>query len=313
MDYKRLGKTGLNVSVMSLGTGGHSRIGQNTGRTIGESVKVIKEAFDLGMNLIDSSELYRTEDIVGNAISSMQRDKIVLTTKCGMFKQDKSLKKAGDLINSLDESLSKLKTDYVDVYMLHAVTINDYDYAVKELVPAMLDMKAVGKIGYLGITEGFASDPDHKTLTRAVDDDIWDVLLIGFNILNYSAANYIFKKSLQKDIGVMDMFAVRRALIGGQPLKELVGELVDNNLIDKNKIDLNDPLGFVVSEYGCKDLTEAAYRFCHEPGIDTVLSGTGNIEHLKQNVASFLKGPLSNDCVLRLKEIFKNVDSVSGN
>ena len=313
MEYTRLGKTGISVSVMSLGTGGHSRIGQSTGRTEDESVRVIQEAMDSGINLIDSSEAYGTEDIVGKGILGIQRDKCVLTTKCSMFKDD-VLKRAPDLIDSLDASLKRLNTNYIDVYMLHAVNINEYDYAVKELVPAMLKMKAAGKIGFLGITEAFASDPDHKTITRAVDDDIWDVMMVGFNILNYSAANYILKKSQLKDIGIMDMFAVRRALVGGQPLFELVSELIDKGLINKDKIDLDDPLGFVVNEYGCKDLTEAAYRFCrYEPGIDTVLSGTGNIEHLKQNITSILKEPLPKDCVLRLKDIFKNVDSVSGN
>jgi len=313
MEYNTLGRTGLRVSVMSLGTGGHSRIGQSTGRTEEESIRVVREAVDLGINLIDSSEMYGTEAIVGKAISGMQRDKLVLTTKGGLYK-DKVLKKADDLMVSLDASLKRLQTDYVDVYMLHAVTFNDYDYAVKELVPAMLRMKEAGKIRYLGITEGFASDPDHKALTRAVEDDIWDVMMVGFNILNQSARDIILKKAIEKNIGIMDMFAVRRVLIGGQPLRELVSELVEKNLIDRNKIDPENPLGFVVDEYGCKDLTEAAYRFCrYEPGISTVLSGTGNIEHLRQNVVSILKGPLPDSCVARLKDIFKGVDSVSGN
>ena len=313
MEYNRLGKTGLSVSVMSLGTGGHSRIGQSTGRTKDESVRVIKEAVDLGINLIDSSEAYGTEDIVGKAILDIHRDKVVLTTKCSMFKNN-VLKSAPDLVDSLNASLKRLNIDYVDVYMLHAVNINEYDYAVRELVPAMIKMKAAGKIGFLGITETFASDTDHKTLTRAVNDDIWDVMMVGFNILNYSAANYILKESQQKDIGIMDMFAVRRALVGGQPLFELVSELIDKGFINKDKIDLDDPLGFVVNEYGCKDLTEAAYRYCrYELGIDTVLSGTGNIMHLKQNITSILREPLPKDCVLRLKDIFKDVDSVSGN
>ena len=61
-------------------------------------------------------------------------------------------------------------------------------------------------------------------------------------------------------------------------------------------------------------VVDAAYRFCrHEPGIDVVLTGTGNIEHLKQNVASINRGPLPSKMLAKLEELFGQVDSVSGN
>ena len=65
MIYQMLGKTGLEVSLVSLGSGGHSRIGLSTGRTADESVAVVRYALEQGINLIDSSEIYgySTQDI----------------------------------------------------------------------------------------------------------------------------------------------------------------------------------------------------------------------------------------------------------
>ena len=71
MQYTTLGRTGLKVSVAGLGCGGHSRLGQKTGRTEQESIQVVRQALDLGINLIDTAEAYGTESIVGKAIQGV--------------------------------------------------------------------------------------------------------------------------------------------------------------------------------------------------------------------------------------------------
>ena len=81
MQYTTLGRTGLNVSVAGLGCGGHSRLGQKTGRTEQESIQVVRQALDLGINLIDTAEAYGTESIVGKAIQDVARDQLVISTK----------------------------------------------------------------------------------------------------------------------------------------------------------------------------------------------------------------------------------------
>ena len=81
MDYTTLGGTGLKVSVMGIGCGGPSRIGKNTGRSVKESVAVIRLGLDAGINFIDTAEGYRTEEIVGKAIKGVNRDSVVLSTK----------------------------------------------------------------------------------------------------------------------------------------------------------------------------------------------------------------------------------------
>ena len=109
------------------------------------------------------------------------------------------------------------------------------------------------------------------------------------------------------------VFAVRRALSRRERLLEVLKELLEKGLIERDAVDWNDPLGFLIAEDKNASVTEAAYRFCRrEPGIDVVLSGTGNPEHLRQNVESLLKPPLAEEDAQRLRQIFSRVDCVTG-
>ncbi|MDW7656751.1 MAG: aldo/keto reductase [Bacillota bacterium] len=312
MIYRTLGKTGLEVSLISLGSGGHSRIGLSTGRTTAESVAVVRYALEQGINLIDSSEIYGTEELVGRALSGWSRYKIILSTKGSVTRDDK-LKTARQLEEGLESSLRRLQTDYIDIYHLHAVRHTDYDYVFHELVPAMQKMKRQGKIHSIGITEAFASDTTHKTLQLAVKDDCWDVMMVGFNLLNQSARTRVIEPAMEKNIGILDMFAVRKALINAQNLAAQLSWLIDKGLIDPDSFDIKHPLADVLASSGCHSLTELAYRFCcSEPGIHSILSGTGNIDHLKVNIRDIARGPLPEAARDKLIALFARVDCISG-
>ncbi len=112
----------------------------------------------------------------------------------------------------------------------------------------------------------------------------------------------------------MGMFAVRNALSRPDHLQKLLIKLKDTKQIDPALCDRKDLLGFLTENAKAETIPEAAYRYCrHEPGIDTVLIGTGNVNHLKENVASLLKEPLVQEDRQRLGEMFGRIDSVSGN
>jgi aryl-alcohol dehydrogenase-like predicted oxidoreductase len=309
MDQVILGRTGLEVSVMGLGGGGPSRAGQRTGKTEAESVALIRQALDAGVNFIDTAEAYGTEEIVGRAIKGLDRTSIVLSTK----------KSAGDHITpkdveqSLAASLKRLGTDYVDIYHLHGVIRPDYDYLVSKIVPALRKFREQGKIRFIGITERFIPDPQHVMLQRAVQDDVWDVMMVGFNMLNQSARTRVFSPAQEKKIGILIMFAVRLAFSRPERLAEIIEEIVKTGQIDPEDIDQNDPLGFLMHAGGAVDLVDAAYRFCrYEAGTHVILSGTGNPDHLQANTESFYRPPLPAEDLHRLKKIFRQVDSVSG-
>ena len=309
MEYTTLGRTGLKVSVMGLGCGGPSRIGKATGHTEEESIAIIKHGINSGINFIDTAEVYRTEKIVGKSIEGFNRKDLVLSTK----KSTWGTIKPGNVIKSFERSLKDLGTDYIDIYHLHGVILEDYDYLYSEVVPILLEMRDQGKIRYLGITERFNPDPNHSMLQRALKDDVWDVMMVGFNILNQSARKRILLSAMEKNIGVLIMFAVRLALSRPARLKQCIDELIQNKQINPTEINKEDPLGFLIHDNGAESIVDAAYRFCnYEPGTHVILSGTGNLDHLKENIQIMQKPPLPEKDVIKLTEIFRNVDSITG-
>lgn len=313
LETVKLGNTGLEVSAMGLGCGGHSRLGLSYGKTDAEAAVVVRRAADLGVTLIDTAEMYGTETAVGLGIAGLPREKLTLCTKAAVDWQGRC-GTAAELEERLNASLRRLGTDMVDVYQLHGVSVDEYAYCREELVPAMLRLREQGKIRFLGITEAFIGDPGHAMLSQAVRDGCWSVMMVGFNLLNPSARSRVLEQTREKGIGTLDMFAVRRALSRPEALRELVADLVAQGQVDADGLEIEDPLGWLVREGHAASIPEAAYRFCrHEPGIDVVLSGTGNAEHLEQNARSINAGPLSPEAVARLGRLFGRVDSVTGN
>jgi len=110
------------------------------------------------------------------------------------------------------------------------------------------------------------------------------------------------------------MFAVRKALSNPERLKALIREMAESDLVDASEFDLDNPLGFLTNDGVASSVTEAAYRFClWEPGIDVVLSGTGSVDHLRENAQSLSQPPLPAEVSARLRRLFAGVDTVSGN
>lgn len=308
MNYRPLGKTGLEVSVVGLGCGGPSRLGQRAGKSTAHSVGLVRKALDLGVNLLDTAEGYGTEEVVGRALRGVPRDRVVVSTK-------KTPPEPGDpdpaaaVRTGLEASLRRLGTDHVDLYHLHGVGAARYDFAAKVLAPVLVRLREEGKIRAVGITEEFPANPAHEMLQRGLHDPFWDVVMVGFNLLNPSARQNVFPLTLEKGVGTLVMFAVRRALSQPAQLEKLLREMEQQGVVEPGA-----DLGFLTGDGCAGTLTEAAYRFCvHEPGVDTVLTGTGDPDHLETNVASALKPPLPSEALERLRTLFGSVDSVTGN
>ncbi len=312
MEMTILGRTGIEVSVAGLGCGGHSRLGLSRGENEKHAIRVVDAALDLGINFIDTARAYGTESAVGKAIRG-KRDQVVISTKTLVGRGD-TLFSGQEVIHSLEKSLSRLETDYIDVFSLHGVTAAQYPHCVSELIPVLDRAREAGKIRFPGITETFVADPEHEMLQLALRDDLFDVVMVGFNMLNPGARRTVFPETMRKNVATQIMFAVRRALSRKDALLELVQGLIENGQIDGRQVDRDSPLGFVESHPDVRSIVEAAYRFCrHEPGATIILTGTGSIAHLRENVRAILADPLPPDICTRLSAIFGEVDSVSGN
>jgi aryl-alcohol dehydrogenase-like predicted oxidoreductase len=314
MQTVRLGRTNAQVSVAGLGCGGHSRLGMARGANVHHAAGIVRRALDLGVSFIDTAGVYGTEEAVGKGIAG-RRDQVFLSTKATPRSAcDGALITAAELTERLEGSLRTLRTDHVDVFHLHGVQPGQYDHCALVLVPEMKRQQAAGKIRFLGITEHFGDDTGHAMLPRALADDHFDVIMVGFNLVNPSARERVFPLTRDHDVGTLIMFAVRRQLSDPAVLREALSGLIARGEVEGGQVDASDPLGFLRDHAEIDSVVEAAYRFCrHEPGAQVILTGTGDVAHLKANLAAIQAQPLPADVLARLTRLFGKVDSVSGN
>jgi L-galactose dehydrogenase len=317
MQKTTLGRTGLDVSVAALGTGGHSRLGLKQGASEKEAIFLLRAAVDRGVTLIDTAPVYGTEPVVGAALAGRRPD-VVLSSKLrvtvpGASYEGTDLVAPDAVRESVEASLGALRTDHIEILHLHGVRPQQYDYCLSNLVPELLKLKDEGKIGFIGITEGFGVDIQREVMRRAVDEGVWDVIMVGHNFVNPSAARLFLPKARANGLGVMCMHAVRGALAHAEQLRVLLAKLVESGEIAPDAFDPAAPLAFLLAGGVARSYTEAAYRFCrHADGIDVVLTGTGKLAHLEQNLADINASPLPEPVLRRLADIFSNVLTASG-
>jgi aryl-alcohol dehydrogenase-like predicted oxidoreductase len=310
MDYATLGRTGLKVSVAGLGCGGFSQLGLGTGKSETHAIGIIRAALDLGVNLFDTAAAYGTEPVLAKALRGVPRDRVVICTKApfGVSNPNSTPESA---VASLDRSLKELGTDYIDVYQLHGVAPRGYDHALAVLAPALLREKEKGKFRHLGITETAPGDPAHAMAQRASRDGVWDVAMIAFHMMHQNAREAVFPLTRQYQVGTLMMFAVRNIFSRPERLAATMRELAADGDIPQALADNPDPLGFLVHAGGAGSVIDAAYRFVrHEPGADVVLFGTGDLAHLRSNIASILKPPLPDADRARLASLFGHLVGV---
>ena len=307
MHYHPLGNTGLTVSVAGLGCGGNSRLGLGRGASFDECVGVARAAIDLGVNFLDTAEVYGTEEIVGAAVKAYDRDRLVISTKA-LFKTDDT---AETVTQKVEASLKRLGLDHVDIFHFHAVGPAAYEHHRDVLAPALLRLKEQGKVRHVGLTETGPRDPEQAMLARAVEEAPWEVMMLAYSLVNQGARARVFPVTVRRGIGTLLMFVVRNIFSNDAYRRAVFARLVEDGLLDKSVLSDGDPLAFLVSEGGAASITDAAYRYArHEKGADVILFGTGNRAHVKANVDSILRPPLPAPVIERLHRTFGHLSGV---
>lgn len=152
MRYKRLGKTGLNVSVIGFGA---APLGNEFGPIDeAEADRAVCSAIDNGINFFDTSPYYgRTlsESRLGKALEGRRRE-VVLASKCGRYDVDRFDFSAARVTSSLEESLRRLRTDHLDVLTAHDIEFGDREQVINETIPAMRRLQEQGKVRFVGIS-----------------------------------------------------------------------------------------------------------------------------------------------------------------
>ena len=158
MDYTRFGRTGLKVSRICLGC---MSFGNSADYMVEEeqAKRVIGRAWDLGINFFDTANVYsqgRSEEILGNSVKDLGRENVVIATKVfnemGSSPNAKGLSRK-HILWQIDESLKRLKSDYVDLYQIHRW---DYDTPIEETLSVLTDLVHEGKVRYIGVSSMWA-------------------------------------------------------------------------------------------------------------------------------------------------------------
>ncbi len=263
MRYRKLGGTGLSVSTLGFGA---MRMPHEPGDPESiireEASDLLYRALSLGVNLVDTAWNYHREQsevFIGDTLSPGERNRIILSTKlpCWLVESPE------DALGYLDRQLSRLRTDHLDIYLLHGLNRRSWEKMREAGIPEWgLRMKEAGKIRFLG----FSFHDRYETFTEILDHTAWDVCLL---MLNYVDTEY--QAGLK---GVMDAAARGMGVMIMEPLR---GGFLAGNLPAE-----------VARCFGDTPYSPAALGFrwlWNIPQVATVLSGMGSIPQLEENAA----------------------------
>ncbi len=152
MEYRTLGSTGLRLST--IGFGAAPLGGAYEAINLPEATSAIRAAIDQGINFFDTSPYYGetlSETRLGEALKGV-RDKVILCTKCGRYGLNSFDFSAGRIARSIDESLSRLQTDHVDLLIAHDIEFGDLEQVISETIPAMRKIQEAGKARFIGVS-----------------------------------------------------------------------------------------------------------------------------------------------------------------
>lgn len=171
MQYRPLGKTGVQVSVIGFGA---SPLGNEFRQvTVSECESAVDAAVDQGINYFDVAPYYgRTlaEERLGNALVG-KRESVFLATKCGRYDREEFDFSAARTFSSVNASLQRLRTDHIDLYQVHDVEFGSTTQIVEETIPALEELRREGKIRFVGIT-GYGLDVLERIASRSHVDTI---------------------------------------------------------------------------------------------------------------------------------------------
>ena len=311
MDKRRLGRTGLQISVLGYGAGAVG--GLFTKGDPADQERAIARAVELGINYIDTASLYgngESERNLGRVLKKLKPD-VVLGTKFRLKAADRS-RVADFVAQSMDESLKRLGLDHVDLFQLHNPLVAkdaddkiDVEIALNEVVPALHKLQKAGKTRFIG----FSGVGETPALLKAIDSRAFDTVQVVYNALNPSAGGPMPKGAPGQDHGRLleraqaaDMGTIIiRALAGGalagtEARHPLAMQQVDpiasapNFAADVARARQLEPL---VKEAGAASLTELAQRFViAHPAVTTMLIGYSTLDQLEEAAKAVEKGPL---------------------
>lgn len=308
MKTMKLGKTGMDVSRMGLGTwsigGGSAWGGDHDLQTV---VDTICEAPKLGVNLIDTAPGYNfgnSEKILGMALQKMNREDVKIITKCGVT-WDQEMK--GDLFNKvngiqlyknlnsdsikreIEESLKRMGTDYVDVYMTHWQSIEGSEYYVpiQKTMEVLNDLKAQGKIKAIG-----AANVDIKQIQEYLKHGELDIVQAKYSILDRGIEDEIIPCCRENGVTIQAYSPLEMGLLSGTMPRDYkpVGAQIPKKWFQPDNMqkamDVMDQWKPLCEKYNCTIANLALAWILAQGEFINLLSGSTTVGQIKENVKS---------------------------
>jgi aryl-alcohol dehydrogenase-like predicted oxidoreductase len=319
MQRRRLGRTGLDVSVLGYGAGAVG--GLMTKGEARDQERAVARAMEAGINYFDTAALYgngESERNLGRVLKALKAD-VIVGTKFRLKAADRA-HVADSVARSMEESLARMGRDHVDLFQLHnplvARDADDrmaIDIALDEVAPALEKLRKAGKTRFIG----FSGVGETAALHRAIDSKLFDTVQVVYNALNPSAGEPMPKGAPGQDYGRLldktkaaDMGTIIiRALAGGalagtaerHPLAMQVVDPIGSAPDFAGDVARARGLEPLVKEAGASSLAELAQRFViSHPGVHTMLVGYSTLDQLDTAIAAVSKGPLSEGVLKRL-------------
>jgi len=274
MIYRTLGKTELDVSILGFGA---SPLGHEFG-TIDEAegTHAVHLAIDMGINYFDVSPYYgRTlaEERLGTALKG-KRQQILLATKTGRYDTDRFDFSAEGVVTSLEESLKRLKTDYLDVFQAHDIEFGNKAQIIGETVPALLRLKEQGKVRFVGVT-GYPLG----LLKEVAESTGIDMLLsyCRYNLMDTALAQVLMPALRRRGIGLVNAspLHMRVLTVKGAPEWHPAPEAV---------LEAGSRAADWCTRRGA-DISQLALQFAlNYPPAATTLVGMSKVPHVERNV-----------------------------
>jgi len=325
MEYVNFGSTGLKVSRLALGTMGFgSKLWRQWALEEEASRPFIHRALELGINFFDTADMYslgRSEEILGRALKDFcsSRDRVVIATKAFLpmsdDPNDRGLSRK-HLFHSIDASLKRLGTDYVDLYQVHRW---DYSTPIEETLIALHDIVKAGKALYIGASTMSAWQfakmlytADRLGVTRPVSMQPY------YNLLYREEEREMIPLCQAEGIAVIPYSPIARGFVTGQRRKEDWGDTIRAKTDDYMKklyysehdFAITARITEVAGRRGVPNVQVALAWVLQQPGITAPIVGVTKLEQLDELVGA-LSVKLDSAELQALSEVYQPRDVVS--
>jgi aryl-alcohol dehydrogenase-like predicted oxidoreductase len=304
MQYRGLGRTGIQVSPYALGT---LMFATSMGNAPEDSARIIHKALDAGINFVDTADAYGdSEDVVGKALEG-RRDDVVLATKFSRpTGQDPNHQGASRrwIVTAVENSLRRLRTDHIDLYQLHRP---DPRTDIEETLSALTDLIRSGKVRAIGASNTPASDiveaqwvAERRGLARFHTEQP------AYSILNRGIEREVLPTTQRFGMGTLVWGPLGQGLLTGRVRKNQDNNLrragLFQHLNDERRLDAVEKLIPLAAEAGLP-MTHLAMAFTiAHPGITSALIGVRTMDHL-DGLLTGLDVTLTDDVLDRIDEI----------